>query len=189
MLELKVSRVAQSRNPECSDFPLYFDMVTGCFNWNNQAVSGFSFVFKFNAVSVIKIIGIKQFFNFSFDLCKLNLIGDQFRICFFLFVVSDLKVLKPCPHGIENKLLLFSLVDFTTSLTAPPSVLYSGNIPDCFALGYFQSISATPHLTFPANHIFFGLQPCAGRSYLSLVSFCISARRHMSASCGTITSI
>ena len=132
---------------------------------------------------------IKQFFNFSFDLCKLNLIGDQFRICFFLFGVSDLKVLKPCPHGIENKLLLFSLVDFTTSLTAPPSVLYSGNIPDCFALGYFQSISATPHLTFPANHIFFGLQPCAGRSYLSLVSFCISARRHMSASCGTITSI
>ena len=26
---------------------------------------------------------IKQFFNFSFDLCKLNLIGDRFRIYFF----------------------------------------------------------------------------------------------------------
>lgn len=32
-------------------------MVAGCFDWNDQAVSGFSLVVKFNAATVVKIIG------------------------------------------------------------------------------------------------------------------------------------
>lgn len=42
---------------ETSDFPLYLNTVAGGLDCRNQAVSGFSFVVKINAILVIKIIG------------------------------------------------------------------------------------------------------------------------------------
>ena len=42
---------------ETSDFPLYLNTVAGGLDCRNQAVSGFSFVVKINAIPVIKIIG------------------------------------------------------------------------------------------------------------------------------------
>ena len=80
---------------------------------------------------------IKQFFNFSLDLCKLDLMGGQFRIYFFFSVMADLKVLKSWPHGIEDK--FFQSCGFShipDSLYFLP-VLYSGNSPDCSVAGLF----------------------------------------------------
>ena len=42
---------------EMSDFPLYLNTVAGGLDCRNQAIGGFSFVVKINAVPVIKIIG------------------------------------------------------------------------------------------------------------------------------------
>lgn len=61
---------------------------------------------------------IKQFFDFSFYLCKLHLIGGNLRVRLFLVALKQLKLPELFSHSGENKLFKLILAECAAPLTA-----------------------------------------------------------------------